>query len=99
MVRRSIFGFVLLLLVTGFAGVSPASAVVDTATIVPSPNAGTTEDVLTSVSCVSVSSCTALGYTYTGSAWATLAIALTGPPPPTTTTSVSSDPVLPAFAG
>ena len=64
MVRTSIFGFVLLLLAASFVGVSPAGAVVDSARIVPSPSPGTNDDELFSVSCVSVSSCTALGYTW-----------------------------------
>ena len=46
--------------------------------IVSSPNAGTTEDFLSSVSCVSVSDCVAVGSTYTGSAYETLAMVWDG---------------------
>ena len=68
--------------------------------IVTSPNAGTSDDELFSVSCVSASDCVAVGYTYTGSAYETLVISLTGPvPPSTTTTAVASDQVAPAFTG
>jgi hypothetical protein len=67
--------------------------------IVTSPNAGSA-DALFSVSCVSASDCVAVGYTYTGSAYETLVISLTGPvPPSTTTTAVASDQVAPAFTG
>jgi hypothetical protein len=68
--------------------------------IVPSPNAGTSDDALNSVSCVSAADCVAVGYTYTGSAYETLVVSLTGPvPPSTTTTTVSPDRVVPAFTG
>ena len=43
-----------------------AGAVVDTATIVSSPNAGTANDRLSSVSCVSASDCIAVGSTDDG---------------------------------
>jgi hypothetical protein len=46
--------------------------------IVPSPNAGTSSDVLESVSCLSVSECVAVGYTYTGSASETLVLVWDG---------------------
>ena len=94
--------------VWGFVVVStPAGAVVDSATIVPSPNAGTSNDRLESVSCVSASDCVAVGYTYTGNANQTLVISLTGPEPaPTTTTTVPASPttvapdqVVPVFTG
>jgi hypothetical protein len=69
--------------------------------IVPSPNAGTIEDELFSVSCVSVSDCVAVGRTNTGNnIYETLVLSLTGPvPPSTTTTAVASDQVVPAFTG
>jgi hypothetical protein len=68
--------------------------------IVSSPNAGTIDDELKSVSCVSASDCVAVGYTDTGSATETLVLSLTGPvPPSTTTTTVSPDQVVPAFTG
>ena len=70
MVRRSVLAmFAVVAIVLGGVVVStPAGAVVDSATIVPSPNAGTNYDELRSVSCVSASDCVAVGYTYTGSA-------------------------------
>jgi hypothetical protein len=46
--------------------------------IVSSPNAGTSNDLLLSVSCVSVSECVAVGYTYTGSAYEALAMVWDG---------------------
>jgi hypothetical protein len=46
--------------------------------IVSSPNAGTSSDVLSSVSCVSASDCVAVGYTYTGSADETLVMVWDG---------------------
>jgi hypothetical protein len=69
--------------------------------IVPSPNPGTIEDELFSVSCVSVSDCVAVGRTNTGNnIYETLVLSLTGPvPPSTTTTTVSPDQVVPAFTG
>jgi hypothetical protein len=69
--------------------------------IVASPNAGTSDDALNSVSCVSASDCVAVGYTDTGnSGYRTLVLSLTGPvPPSTTTTTVSPDQVVPAFTG
>jgi len=67
--------------------------------IVSSPNVAS-DDALSSVSCVSVSSCVAAGYSRTGSANETLVLSLTGPvPPSTTTTTVASDPAVPAFTG
>ncbi|CAM8656910.1 hypothetical protein MCEKE4_01934 [Acidimicrobiia bacterium] len=41
---------------------TPVGAVVDTAVVVPSPNSGSGNDALQSVSCVSVSECVAVGY-------------------------------------
>jgi hypothetical protein len=68
--------------------------------IVSSPNAGTSDDRLSSVSCVSAWDCVAVGYTDTGPAYETLVLSLTGPvPPSTTTTTVSPDQVVPAFTG
>ncbi|MEJ6511689.1 MAG: hypothetical protein QNL69_05875 [Acidimicrobiales bacterium] len=76
--------------------------------IVSSPNAGTNDDALVSVSCVSVSDCVAVGYTGTGNnVWETLVQSLTGPVPPSTTTTtvspstttVASDQVVPVFTG
>ena len=46
--------------------------------IVSSPNAGTSDDVLLSVSCVSAYECVAVGYTYTGSAVETLVMVWDG---------------------
>jgi len=46
--------------------------------VVSSPNAGTSDDELLSVSCVSVSDCVAVGYTYTGSALETLVMVWNG---------------------
>jgi hypothetical protein len=74
MVRRSVLAmFAVMAIVLGGVVVStPAGAVVDSATIVPSPNAGTSDNRLFSVSCVSVSFCVATGYQYSGSADLTL---------------------------
>ena len=102
MVRRSVLAmFAVVAIVLGGVVVStPAGAVVDSATIVPSPNAGTSDDQLKSVSCVSASECVAVGSTNTGSAYETLVVSLTGPvPPSTSTTSPSPDQVVPAFTG
>ena len=46
--------------------------------IMSSPNAGTSDDGLRSVSCVSVSECVAVGYTNTGSAYEALVMAWDG---------------------
>jgi hypothetical protein len=69
--------------------------------IVSSPNAGTSDDALYSVSCVSAWDCVAVGYTDTGNnIYETLVLSLTGPvPPSTTTTTLSPDQVVPAFTG
>jgi hypothetical protein len=94
--------FAVMAIVLGGVVVStPAGAVVDSATIVPSPNAGTSADTLLSVSCVSASDCVAVGYTDTGNnIYETLVLSLTGPvPPSTTTTTLSPDQVVPAFTG
>ena len=76
MVRRSVLtAFAVMAVVLGGVVVStPAGAVVDSAIIVPSPNAGTSDDALFSVSCVSASDCVAVGYTNTGNAVETLVI-------------------------
>ena len=80
MVRRPVLAmFAVMAIVLGGVVVStPAGAVVDSATIVPSPNAGTSNDQLRSVSCVSASDCVAVGYTYTGSAYETLVMVWDG---------------------
>ena len=80
MVRRSVLAmFAVMAVVLGGVVVStPAGAVVDSATIVPSPNAGTSNDQLLSVSCVSANDCVAVGYTYTGSAYETLTMVWDG---------------------
>ena len=74
MVRRSVFAVLAVMaVVLGCVVVStPAGAVVDTAVVVPSPNAGTTEDALSSVSCVSKSWCVAVGHTSTDTGNVTL---------------------------
>ena len=103
MIRRSVLAmFAVMAIVLGGVVVStPAGAVVDSATIVPSPNAGTSDDQLKSVSRVSASECVAVGSTNTGNnIYETLVLSLTGPvPPSTTTTTVSPDHVVPAFTG
>ena len=80
MVRRSVLAmFAVVAIVLGGVVVStPAGAVVDTAVIVPSPNAGTSNDRVVSVSCVSATECVAVGRTYTGSAMETLAMVWDG---------------------
>jgi hypothetical protein len=93
--------FAVVAIVLGGVVVStPAGAVVDTAVVVPSPNAGTNDE-LRSVSCVSVYECFAVGDTTTGNnVYETLVVSLTGPVPPSTTTTLSSpDQVVPAFTG
>ena len=67
MVRRSVLAmFAVIAIVLGGVVVStPVGAVVDSATIVPSPNAGTYDEPV-SVSCVSASDCVAVGNTNTG---------------------------------
>ena len=71
--------FAVMAVVWGFVVVStPAGAVVDSAIIVPSPNAGTSFDALFSVSCVSATECVAVGYTSTGSAVETLVMVWDG---------------------
>jgi hypothetical protein len=76
--------------------------------IVPSPNAGTSVDELSSVSCVSTSDCVAVGYTNTGNnIYEALVLSLTGPEPsstttttvPAPTTTVVSGQLVPAFTG
>ena len=80
MVRRSVLAmFAVVAIVLGGVVVSiPAGAVVDSATIVPSPNAGTNNDELYSVSCVSASECVAVGYTNTDSVNETLVMVWDG---------------------
>ena len=80
MVRRSVLAmFAVMAMVLGGVVVStPAGAVVDTAVVVPSPNAGTVDDELFSVSCVSLSECVAVGYTHTGSGNETLTMVWDG---------------------
>ena len=80
MVRRSILAmFTVLAIVLGGVVVStPAGAVVDSATVVSSPNAGTRYDGLESVSCVSASECVAVGNTFNGSANETLVMVWDG---------------------
>ena len=79
MVRRSVLAmFAVIAIVLGGVVVStPAGAVVDTAVVVPSPHAGTGNDRLLSVSCVSVTECVAVGYTV-GSVHETLAMVWDG---------------------
>jgi len=74
MVRRSVLAmFAVMAIVLGGVVVStPAGAVVDSAVVVPSPNPGTSGNVLSSVSCVSVSFCVAVGYQDSGSGYLTL---------------------------
>ncbi len=76
MVRRSVLAmFAVMAIVFGGVVVStPAGAVVDSATIVPSPNIGNSDHELESVSCVSASDCVAVGSTDNGSAVETLAM-------------------------
>ncbi|MEJ6740003.1 MAG: hypothetical protein QNL59_05685 [Actinomycetota bacterium] len=80
MVRRSVLAmFAVMAIVLGGVVVStPAGAVVDSAVVVPSPNAGTSTNQLFSVSCVSASSCVAVGYTDTGPAHVTLVMVWDG---------------------
>jgi len=106
MVRRSVLAMlaVMAIVLGGVVMSTPAGAVVDNAVVVPSPNPGTNYNVLSSVSCVSVSFCVATGNQNSGSSnqqlYETLVVSLTGPvPPTTTTTTVVSDPVVPAFTG
>ena len=81
MVRRSVLAmFAVMAIVLGGVVVvsTPAGAVVDDAVVVPSPNAGTSTNQLFSVSCVSVSSCVAVGFTVTGSTHVTLVMVWDG---------------------
>ena len=72
--RRSVLAmFAVLAIVLGCVVVtSPASAVIDSAVVVPSPSPGINGNFPTSVSCVTVSFCVATGYYYTGSVSLTL---------------------------
>jgi len=55
--------FAVLIIVLGGVVVStPAGAVIDSAVVVPTPTPGTTDNSLSSVSCVSVSFCVATGF-------------------------------------
>ena len=74
MIRRSVLAlFAVTAIVLGCVVVStPAGAVIDSATIVPSPNTGDRRNVLNSVSCVTVSSCVAVGFYNNGSVNQTL---------------------------
>ena len=81
MVRRSVLAmFAVMAIVLGGVVVvsTPAGAVIDAAVVVSSPNAGTGNNVLLSVSCVSVSSCVAVGFTNTDSVFETLVMAWDG---------------------
>ncbi len=79
MVRRSVLAmFAVMAIVLGCVVVStPAGAVVDAAVVVPSPNVNS-DDVLYSVSCVSLSECVAVGRSNTGSAYETLVMVWDG---------------------
>ena len=74
MVRRSVLAMVAVMAIVlgGVVVSTPAGAVVDSAVVVPSPNPGTSGNVLSSVSCVSVSFCVAVGYQDSGSGYLTL---------------------------
>jgi len=63
MVRRAVLAVVAIMAVVvgSVVASTPAGAVVDTATVVPSPSPGLNSNVLNSVSCVSASWCTAVG--------------------------------------
>ncbi|CAB4372268.1 MAG: hypothetical protein F2920_07000 [Actinobacteria bacterium] len=63
MVRRAVLAVVAIMAVVvgSVVASTPAGAVVDTATVVPSPNPGVISNVLNSVSCVSASWCAAVG--------------------------------------
>jgi hypothetical protein len=80
MVRKPVLAmFGTLAIVLGCVVVAtPADAVIDSAVVVPSPNVGTIDDELESVSCVSASECVAVGYTDTGSTYETLAMVWNG---------------------
>ena len=80
MVRRSVLAMVAVMAIVlgGVVVSTPAGAVVDSATIVPSPSPGTSNDGLVSVSCVSASDCVAVGRTYTGPAYETLVMVWDG---------------------
>ena len=80
MVRKVVLAAVAFVAIVLGSVVVPTSAgaVVDNATIVPSPNAGTSSDRLLSVSCVSASDCVAVGATNTGSVVETLAMVWDG---------------------
>ena len=96
-------GFLALVLVAAslFVPATAAGAVIDSAVIVPTPNAGTLNDGLQSVSCVTTSWCTAVGNSY-DAVGQTLIESFTGPEPPPSTTSTTvepTDPARPAFTG
>jgi hypothetical protein len=79
MVRRSVLAMVAVMAIVlgGVVVSTPAGAVVDSATIVPSPNASN-RDQLLSVSCVSSLECVAVGLSNTGAALETLAMVWDG---------------------
>lgn len=80
MVRKAVLAAVAFVAIVLGSVVVPTSAgaVVDNATIVPSPNAGTSSDELYSVSCMSATECVAVGYTNAGSAYETLVMVWDG---------------------
>ena len=101
MVRRSVLAmFAVMAIVLGGVVVStPEGAEVDTAVVVPSPHAGTS-NLLSSVSCVSASACVAVGGSYTNAGNAIAVLSMTGPVPPSTISTLSPpDQVVPAFTG
>ena len=69
---------VLLVALGSFAGSTSVGAVVDTATVVSSPDDGTFAQRLTSVSCVSASNCVAVGSAGSFQVSTTLAMAWNG---------------------
>lgn len=82
MVRRAVLAVVaiMVVIVGSVVASTPAGAVVDTATVVPSPNPGVISNVLNSVSCVSASWCAAVGeadgqlaLAWNGTSWADVA--------------------------
>ena len=101
MVRRSVLAmFAVMAIVLGGVVVStPAGAEVDTAVVVPSPHAGTS-NLLSSVSCVGASACVAVGGSCTNAGNAIAVLSMTGPVPPSTISTLSPpDQVVPAFTG
>ncbi len=76
MIRRSVLALLAVAaMVMGCVVVaSPAGAAIDTAVVVPSPNSGARSNVLKSVSCVSTTSCVAVGYYVGASAYQSLVL-------------------------